>query len=275
MSRLGRCFDVLKSDNQCALIPYITAGDPEPAVTVDLMHILVSAGADVIELGIPFSDPMADGPVIQAACERALKHHTSLSDVLDMVADFRSANTDTPVILMGYLNPIERMGYEEFTDRAVDADIDGVLMVDMPPEESDEFVRLLSSKNLDLVFSLAPTSTNSRISRIAAIGSGFLYYVSLTGVTGAGHLNIDEVAIKIDQIREQTNLPLGVGFGIKDAESAAMVAKLADAVIVGTALIRVLEAEQDDLIEAKRKISDLMKSMRESINTARSTRSIS
>ncbi len=271
MSRLGKCFDALKPDNRCALIPYITAGDPAPSVTVDLMHTLISAGADIVELGVPFSDPMADGPVIQAACERALKFRTSLSDVLDMVAEFRTTDDNTPVILMGYLNPMERMGYEEFADRAMSAGVDGVLTVDMPPEESDEFVELLGSKKLDPVFLLSPTSTNSRISRIAAVGSGFLYYVSLTGVTGADHLNVDEVAVKLDQIREQSNLPLGVGFGIRDAESAAKVARVADAVVVGSALIRILEAHQDNVNEAKRKISDLMQSMRKSIDAVRFT----
>lgn len=271
MSRLAECFEALKSDNRCALIPYITAGDPEPSITVDLMHTLVSAGANAVELGVPFSDPVADGPVIQAACERALQYRTSLSDVLDMVKEFRTTDNNTPVILMGYLNPIERMGYEAFADRAMNVSVDGVLTVDMPPEESAEFVELLGSKKLDPVFLLSPTSTSSRISRIVAAGSGFLYYVSLTGVTGADHLNMDEVTMKLDRIREQSSLPVGVGFGIRDSESAANVAKVADAVVVGSALIRIIEANQDNLDEAKLKISALMKSMRESIDSVRST----
>ncbi len=269
MSRLDGCFDALKSDNRCALIPYITAGDPEPSLSVDLMHTLVSAGADIIELGVPFSDPMADGPIIQAACERALKHHTSLSDVLDMVVEFRATDTNTPVVLMGYLNPIERMGYEEFADRAMKANVDGVLTVDMPPEESDELVELLGSKKIDPVFLLSPTSTDSRIKKIATAGSGFLYYVSFTGVTGASHLEVDEVAMRLDRIREQSSLPLGVGFGIKDAESAAEVARVADAVVVGSALIHFLEEHQDNISEAKYNISNLIKSIRKSIDIIR------
>ncbi len=271
MSRLAECFETLKSDNRCALIPYITAGDPEPSATVDLMHTMVSAGANIIELGVPFSDPIADGRVIQAACERALQYGTSLSDVLDMVAEFRTTDDYTPVILMGYLNPIERMGYEEFTGKAMNAGVDGALTVDMPPEESDEFVGLLGKNKLDPVFLLSPTSTSSRISKIAAVGSGFLYYVSLTGVTGAPYLNVDEVAVKLDQIRQQSNLPIGVGFGISNAESAARISKIADAVIVGSALVRILEANQNNVNEAKLKISYLMKSMRESIDMVRFT----
>ncbi len=270
MSRLQGCFSSLKADNRCALIPYVTAGDPNPDMTVDLMHTLAASGADVIELGVPFSDPMADGPVIQAACERALEHHTSLRDVLGMVKEFREANQNTPVILMGYLNPVERMGYEEFTSQATVAGVDGVLTVDMPPEESDDLCDFLRQQELDPIFLLSPTSPEARIRKIADAGSGFLYYVSLKGVTGAANLDIDAVTAKLAQIRQFSDLPVGVGFGIRDADSAASVATVSDAVVVGSALIRILEAHQNDISLAKQKISDLMTGIRQAIDNVRS-----
>jgi len=237
MSRIAARFEALRQAGRKALIPYVTAGDPEPGVTVPLMHAMVEAGADIIELGVPFSDPMADGPVIQAACERALRHHVALHDVLDMVKAFREGDAETPVVLMGYLNPVEVMGYEAFARAAAEAGVDGVLTVDMPPEEADALVAALRGQGLDPIFLIAPTTTAERIRRIADHASGFLYYVSFKGVTGANRLDVDAVARKLEEVRAATSLPVGVGFGIRDAGSAAAVARVADAVVVGSALV--------------------------------------
>ncbi|RLC08498.1 MAG: tryptophan synthase subunit alpha [Deltaproteobacteria bacterium] len=269
MSRITGRFAELKTEGRCALVPYITAGDPQPDTTVEIMHTLVNAGADLLELGVPFSDPMADGPVIQAAHERALVHHTSLSDILAMVTEFRKDDDQTPVILMGYANPIERMGYEIFVERAVQAGVDGVLTVDLPPEEGGEFEALLQSSSLDPIFLLSPTTTDSRIKRITDVASGFVYYVSLKGVTGAGNLDIQSVDEKLAIIRRSTDLPVGVGFGISDAQSAASVAQIADAVVVGSALIRIIEAHQTDMTLANKKLYELVHSMREAIDDVR------
>ncbi len=241
MSRIRERFSALKSQGRTALVPFVTAGDPEPSVTVPLMHAMVEAGADMIELGVPFSDPIADGPVIQRASERALAYHVSLHDVLDMVRRFRAKNDKTPVVLMGYLNPIEVMGYGELAAQAREAGVDGTLVVDVPPEESFELVTALRDAGLDLVYLIAPTSTEERIGKIAEVASGFVYYVSVKGVTGAGNLNVDEVAEKLHPIRRMIDLPVGVGFGIKDAETAARVARVADAVIVGSAIVGRIE----------------------------------
>lgn len=222
------------------MIPFITAGDPSPQDTVRLLHVLVESGADLIELGIPFSDPMADGPVIQKASERALVHGTSLTDVLTMVKEFRQENTNTPIILMGYLNPIEIMGYEKFSKNAQDAGVDGILIVDLPPEEADDLKLQLENTSLSQVYLLSPTTTNDRIERICKSASGFLYYVSLKGVTGSNQLDVTEVEDKIRNIQSKTNLPVGVGFGIKDANSAQKVAQFCDAVIVGSALVELI-----------------------------------
>lgn len=238
MSRLQARFAALKAEGRKALVPYITAGDPQPAVTVDALHAMVEAGADVLELGVPFSDPMADGPVIQAACERALLHHVSLHDVLAMVAEFRQSDAATPIVLMGYLNPVEVLGYERFAAEAAGAGVDAVLTVDMPPEESHELAQALMANGLDPIYLIAPTSSEARIREITAGARGFVYYVALKGVTGAGHLDVDAVASKLLQIRDITDLPVGVGFGIKDGESAARVGRVADAVVVGSALVK-------------------------------------
>lgn len=250
MSRIAKHLENLRANGRKALIPFITAGDPRPAVTVPTMHAMVEAGADIIELGVPFSDPMADGPVIQHASERALLHHVGLRDVLEMVREFRQSNQQTPVVLMGYLNPVEVMGYETFARAAAEAGVDGVLTVDMPPEEAGELTIALRANELDPIFLLAPTTSEQRISRICELASGFVYYVSVKGITGAGHLNTDEVAERVKTIRSKTDLPVGVGFGIKDGESAARVAKVADAVVVGSALVSRMEAlqEQSDKI---------------------------
>jgi len=238
MSRIQARFAALAASGRKALIPYVTAGDPEPGVTVPLMHALVQAGADLLEIGVPFSDPMADGPVIQAACERALAHHVRLRDVLDMVREFRRQDAETPVVLMGYLNPIEVMGYEAFAGAASEAGVDGLLTVDLPPEEADVLVSTLRAVGLDPIFLLAPTSNEARIRRIAAAASGFLYYVSLKGVTGSAQLDVSAVAKRLQLVRACTDLPVGVGFGVSDPDSAAAVARVADAVVVGSALVR-------------------------------------
>ncbi|CAD7854365.1 MAG: Tryptophan synthase alpha chain (EC 4.2.1.20) [Olavius algarvensis Gamma 1 endosymbiont] len=245
MGRITQRFGLLKKQHRTALIPFITAGDPQPSVTVPLMHAMVAAGVDLIELGVPFSDPMADGPVIQRAGERALAHQVSLRDVLARVREFRTRDSRTPVVLMGYLNPIEVMGYDQFAARAGDAGVDGVLVVDAPPEESRELVGTLRQVGLDLVYLLAPTSTEARIAKIAEVASGFVYYVSVKGITGAGHLDVGQVAAKLLSIRRTIKLPVGVGFGIKDAASAAQVARVADAVIVGSAIVERMEGLAD------------------------------
>lgn len=237
MSRISTRFEQLKATGRTALVPFITSGDPHQAQTVDIMHALVRGGADIIELGVPFSDPMADGPVIQKASERALEHGVSLTQVMQMVSEFRQQDSDTPVILMGYLNPIEVMGYNEFAQRAAAAGVDGTLTVDLPPEEADELVAALKSCGLDPIYLLAPTSTDERIGKISRQASGFVYYVSIKGVTGTATLAADDVAARLAQIRRQVSLPIGVGFGIKDPESAARVAAIADAVVVGSALV--------------------------------------
>jgi len=245
MSRIAGRFQDLRSQGRTALIPYITAGDPQPTVTVPLMHALVEAGADLLELGVPFSDPMADGPTIQAACERALVHHVGLHNVLDMVRSFRDRDNDTPVVLMGYLNPIEVMGYDKFAAAACEAGVDGVLTVDLPPEEGHDLVEALKSRQLDPIFLAAPTSSDQRIQQMSASGGGFLYYVSFKGVTGANRLDVQAVKDKLVQIRASTELPVGVGFGIRDAETAAQVAAFSDAVVVGSALVNRIAALAD------------------------------
>jgi tryptophan synthase alpha chain len=242
MSRIQSTFAQLASKRRKALIPFVTAGDPDPGMTVPLMHALVEAGADVIELGVPFSDPMADGPVIQRASDRALKHGVGLPRVLGFVQEFRATNQATPVVLMGYANPIEAMGTERFAREAQQAGVDGVLVVDYPPEECTAFAELVRSRDMDLIFLLAPTSSDARMAQVAKLASGYLYYVSLKGVTGAGHLDLAEVADRIPRIRRQTSLPVGVGFGIRDAATARSVAQFADAVVIGSAIIQQMEA---------------------------------
>jgi len=262
MSRLADKFAELKASGRKALIPFITAGDPYPEFTVPMLHEMVAAGADIIELGVPFSDPMADGPVIQRASERALAHHVGLRKVLLMAMEFRKTDQTTPLVLMGYLNPIEIMGYEDFANAVQRADVDGVLTVDLPPEESEACVTLLRERGIDQIFLLAPNTTAERIQKMHAVGSGYLYYVSLKGVTGAGHLDVADVADKLQLIRANTSLPVGVGFGVKDAETAKTIANIADGVVVGSALISKIESHLDDPMQAKREIIALLKSMR-------------
>ncbi|NTV11545.1 MAG: tryptophan synthase subunit alpha [Zoogloea sp.] len=241
MSRIQDTFARLSANGRKALIPFITAGDPDPALTLPLMQALVAGGADIIELGVPFSDPMADGPTIQRASERALAKGMSMKKVLDIVREFRAAGHDTPVVLMGYANPIEAMGVERFVVAAAEAGVDGVLVVDYPPQECAEFSTACKSAGLDPIFLLAPTSTEARFADVAAAGSGYIYYVSLKGVTGSGKLDFDEVARRIPQIRASVGMPVGVGFGIRDAESAKRIAAVADAVVIGSRIIEAIE----------------------------------
>ena len=246
MSRSKTTFDKLAGRGRKALIPFITAGDPDPALTLPLMRALVAGGADIIELGVPFSDPMADGPTIQRASERALRHGVSLRQVLAIVREFRAGDVDTPVVLMGYANPIEAMGAGAFAAEARQAGVDGVLVVDYPPEECTDFAATLSSAGIDPIFLLAPTSTEQRFGQVAAVGRGYIYYVSLKGVTGAGHLDFEEVARRIPAIRQKVGMPVGVGFGIRDAESARRIAKVADAVVIGSRIIEEIERSPRD-----------------------------
>lgn len=249
MSRIAATFEKLRGGGQprAALIPFITAGDPAPAQTVPIMHALVRAGADVIELGVPFSDPMADGPVIQHSSERALKHGVSLRDVLGTVAEFRRTDKTTPVVLMGYANPIERMGIEPFVAAAQAAGVDGVLVVDYPPEESAEWLRALDGSGVDPIFLLSPTSSDARIDLVSRVAKGYIYYVSLKGVTGAAHIDTADVEAMIRRIRTHTALPVGVGFGIRDGATARRVASVADAVVIGS---RIVQEMADGAVEA-------------------------
>ena len=266
MSRIQARFSALQAAGRKALIPYITAGDPAPAVTLPLMHDLVAAGADVIELGIPFSDPMADGPVIQLAMERALAHEVSLRQVLEMVAEFRQRDNETPVVLMGYLNPVERMGYDEFAREAAEAGVDGVLTVDLPPEEAADVVPLFKARGLDTIFLLAPTTTAERARLICEQASGYVYYVSLKGVTGSSALDVTDVANKLDMLRTVTDLPIGVGFGIRDGATAAAVGEVADGVVVGSVLVNQIAANAENPDAARKAISAIIAEMRGSMD---------
>ncbi|MFA5626605.1 MAG: tryptophan synthase subunit alpha [Thiohalomonadaceae bacterium] len=268
MSRIAQRFAELKAAGRKALIPFVAAGDPQPEFTVPLMHAMVKAGVDAIELGVPFSDPMADGPVIQRASERALKHRVSLHKVLEMVREFRQQDNNTPVILMGYLNPVEAMGYDEFATAAAAAGVDGVLTVDIPPEEADELLAVFRPHGIDPIFLIAPTTSDSRIEHICQLASGFVYYVSVRGVTGSDALNTAEVHAQVERIRRYTSLPVGVGFGISDAVSARAVGQAADAVIVGSALVRRFEELQDDPVKLLAVLSDFIAELRAALDEA-------
>lgn len=245
MSRIQSTFEKLAREQRKALIPYITAGFPYADITPELMHAMVAAGCDVIELGVPFSDPMADGPVIQKAGEKALALGVGLAQVLAMVKDFRRQDANTPVVLMGYANPVERYelthGKAAFARDAAAAGVDGVLIVDYPPEECEAFAAQLKAHGLDLIFLLAPTSTDTRIQQVARVASGYVYYVSLKGVTGAGHLDTAAVEEALPRIRKHVKIPVGVGFGIRDAATAKAIGRVADAVVIGTKVIQVVE----------------------------------
>ena len=247
MSRIQATLAALKAKGRTALIPYVTAGDPYADATPEIMQALADGGADIIELGVPFSDPMADGPVIQKASERALSRGIGATQVLDMVRSFRSRNTATPVVLMGYANPVERYdqihGAGSFILDAAAAGVDGLLVMDYPPEECEAFAAQLKAAGLDLIFLLAPTSTEQRMKQIGRIASGYVYYVSLKGVTGAGHLDTAAVAAMVPRIRQHVSVPVGVGFGIRDAATARTVAQVADAVVIGSRLIQILQTQ--------------------------------
>ena len=245
MSRIQDTFAALQAKGQKALIPYVTAGFPQADITPDLMHAMVASGADVIELGVPFSDPMADGPVIQRAGEKALTLGVGMTQVLAMVKAFRERDAQTPVVLMGYANPVERYdlvhGANAFVRDAAAAGVDGVLIVDYPPEECRDFAQRLKAAGLDLIFLLAPTSTDERMGQVAELASGYVYYVSLKGVTGAGHLDTAAVEAMLPRIRQHVKIPVGVGFGIRDAQTAVAVSRVADAVVIGTKIIQLIE----------------------------------
>ncbi|MBL8486080.1 MAG: tryptophan synthase subunit alpha [Rhodocyclaceae bacterium] len=268
MGRIADTFARLGREGRKALIPFITAGDPEPGLTPPLMRALVQGGADIIELGVPFSDPMADGPTIQRASERALTWGTSLRIVLGMVREFRKGNAQTPVVLMGYANPIEAYGIPAFVADAAAAGVDGVLVVDYPPEECAEFAAALKAGGLDPIFLLAPTSSDARFEQVARSGSGYLYYVSLKGVTGAAHLDLDEVARRIPAIRERVGMPVGVGFGIRDGAAAARVATVADAVVIGSRIIE--EIENSSREEAPGRVAAFLEGVRKAMDAGRS-----
>jgi tryptophan synthase alpha chain len=266
MSRIATVFDELRRQNRKALIPFITAGDPQPGMMVPLMRELVKAGGNIIELGVPFSDPMADGPTIQRSSERALKHHVGLKDVLAMVKEFRQSDNVTPVVLMGYANPIEAMGYGACAASAKECGVDGVLTVDYPPEESAEWVKFLRNQQIDPIFLLSPTTPQARIEAVAKMAQGYVYYVSLKGVTGGGNLDLSDVADKLAQLRSSISIPIGVGFGIRDSTTAKSVAKLADAVVVGSRIIE--EIENSPRAEVLTKVHDLVKTLRGAIDEA-------
>ena len=269
MSRIKNTLSALKVNGETALIPYICAGDPHPKMTVELMHTLVESGANILELGVPFSDPMADGPVIQKAVERALKSNVSLNDVLEMVVEFRKNDLNTPVILMGYLNPIEAKGYVEFAEQASQAGVDGVLTVDMPPEETggdNGYLVALQNNNIDRIFLVAPTTPDYRLDEVNRQGSGFVYYVSLKGVTGSKDVDLAEVTEKVNQLKNKLGLPIGIGFGIRDSKTAEQMAQVGDAIIVGSALVQLIEDNQKlgkDTI--KKAISSKMKTFKKAI----------
>jgi tryptophan synthase alpha chain len=265
MNRIDAAFERQRAAGRTVLIPYVTAGDPSLAVTGAIMDAVVDAGADVIELGVPFSDPMADGPVVQRASERALAQHVGLVDVLEVASAFRRRNATTPVVLMGYANPIEAMGTASFVDRAREAGVDGVIVVDYPPEEAGEFAALLRARDIAPIFLIAPTTPAARIARIAAMAAGYVYYVSLKGVTGAGHLDTRDVARKLDEIREHLSLPVGVGFGIRDAESARAIAAHADAIVIGSRIIA--EIESGAASEAASRAAAFVRTIRRALDT--------
>src|SRR5689334_4845288 len=264
MARIADTFAKLGKQGRKALVPFVTAGDPEPKLAVTILHALAKAGADVIELGVPFSDPMADGPVIQRSSERALKHGVSLKSVLGYVAEFRKTDKTTPVVIFGYANPIEAMGMERFADAVKAADADGVLVVDYPPEEAQPLVKLLDARGIDTIFLLSPTTTDQRLAQVAKLGRGYLYYVSLRGVTGAANINVADVAARVKHVRSFVKLPVGVGFGIRDAQSARVIAETADAVVIGSALVQEIEKAPHDQVAAR--IQAFLGPIREALN---------
>lgn len=269
MSRIQQVFADLKTAGRKALIPYITAGDPNLETTLLLMHELVAKGADIIELGVPFSDPMADGPTIQLAYERALRQGVGLNDVLALVSRFRETDSNTPVVLMGYMNPIEFMGADRFVALAAESGLDGVLVVDLPPEECAELTEKLHARQLDTIFLLTPTTSDARAQAICAQSSGYVYYVSIKGVTGASTLDVDDVAQQLNRLRQYTDLPVAVGFGIKTPADAAAIGQVADGVIVGSALVSVVaELQAAEAVEISAQVSAIIANMRQAMDHA-------
>ena len=271
MSRISEKFLDLKQCNKTCLISYVTAGDPSISLSLDIMHALVESGTDIIELGVPFSDPMADGPTIQRACERALKQKVSCFDIFELVKSFRKENKTTPVVLMGYLNPIERIGYEKFSKLASDSGVDAILVVDLPHEEAKGIVNIFKKDNLESIFLIAPNTQVERINKISKFASGFLYYISLKGVTGASTLNIQETEEQLKKIKDNVNLPLAVGFGIKDAETAKTLSKSADAIVIGSAIVKIIENDQESKTNINNGIINLMKPIRLKLDSNIST----
>ena len=265
VSRIASTFARLASEKRKALIPFVTAGDPSPAITVPLMHAMVEAGVDIIELGVPFSDPMADGPVIQRSSERALKFGVGLNDVVSYVSEFRKTNQTTPVVLMGYANPIERMGMHVFAERASVAGVDGVLVVDYPPEESLALLDTMDAAGIDVIYLLSPTSSPARIKLVSAAARGYIYYVSLKGVSGAVNIDTGGVELMIAKIKAQTKLPVGVGFGIRDGDTAKRIARFADAVVIGSRIIQEMESAAPDM--AVEKVRTLLADIREKMDS--------
>jgi len=273
VSRIQICFEQLAKNNQKALISYITAGDPHPSRTLEIMHALTEAGTDIIELGVPFSDPMADGPVIQLACERALKHNTSLQDVIQIVTQFRQTNATTPIVLMGYQNPMEIFGIEKFA-KTVTGLVDGVITVDLPPEESQQIASVYKQHDIDTIYLLAPTTCGKRIQMITDLASGFLYYVSFKGITGASQIDVGSVEAKVNEIRKYTNIPVAVGFGIKDADTAGMVASCSNAVVVGSAIVSIIAEHGNDIPTAMSKVKSLLREIKDALDNGQSIQNI-
>ena len=265
MSRITKRFAALKAEGRAGLVAYFSAGDPDVATSSAILKGMPAAGADLIELGMPFTDPMADGPVIQRASERALAHGVSLKQVIDFTKEFRKTNQATPVVLMGYANPIEAMGAAAFADAAKAAGVDGVLVVDYPPEEAQSLVNLMDARGLDTIFLLSPTTLDARLAQVGKLGRGYLYYVSLKGVTGAGNIDTADVAQRVNHIKQFTSLPVGVGFGIRDAASAKAVAQVADAVVIGSRLVQeIIDAGN----EAPARIEALLAGIRKAMDGA-------
>jgi len=253
MSKIKSVFDSLDKKQSKALIPFITAGDPDPEMTIEILHTLVDAGADMIELGIPFTDPMADGPVIQRASERAIANNVGIKKTIEIVKEFRQKNKHTPIILMGYANPMEAIGIDLFIQLIHEAHVDGVITVDYPPEEAKSFVEKLKAKNIDTIFLLSPTTEDKRIKLIIEQATGFIYYVSLKGVTGSANIDIDQVTERVRNIKRYTKLPIGVGFGVRDAKTAKEVALISDAVVIGSRIVQEIEnSSRADLISNKK-----------------------
>ncbi|MDA0730287.1 MAG: tryptophan synthase subunit alpha [Proteobacteria bacterium] len=260
MSKIKSVFDSLDKKQSKALIPFITAGDPDPEMTIEILHTLVDAGADMIELGIPFTDPMADGPVIQRASERAIANNVGIKKTIEIVKEFRQKNKHTPIILMGYANPMEAIGIDLFIQLIHEAHVDGVITVDYPPEEAKSFVEKLKEKNIDTIFLLSPTTEDKRIKLIIEQATGFIYYVSLKGVTGSANIDIDQVTERVRNIKRYTKLPIGVGFGVRDAKTAKEVALISDAVVIGSRIVQEIEnSSRADLISNIKKLMTEMK----------------